>query len=373
MNKICPATFYNRLSRRTALATSGAVAISTLLPVRSRAAAVSEVILTYKGADREQRLIQGATQEGQLVLYSAMIENQALRPLANGFQKKYPFINMNYWRGDTEAIIARISTEVRAGNVVGDVIEGTGVGALAVFAGIVTPHYSPLIKQYPVSERDPSNLWTPTRLSYFSIAYNTNLVPADKVPKSYEDLLDPQWKGKMAWVVDTESAAPLFVTNLRLAWGETRAMAYFEKLKTQNIINFGSGSARTLVDRTLAGEYSIALNIFAHHPLISRAEGAPVNSQLMDPVPTTAATMAIPKGVPHPYSAMLLIDYILSTEGQSILAQADYFPARPDVPPLPMLAPIVPKTVGIPENFINPDTELKYTQSSQKVVQTLFR
>ncbi len=126
-------------------------------------------------------------------------------------------------------------------------------------------------------------MWTPTRLSYYSIAYNTRLVPADKVPKSYDDLLDPQWKGKIAWRIGSASGTPLFITNLRLAWGEEKARAYFEKLKEQKIVNFGAGSARTLVDRVIAGEYAIALNIFAHHPLISKAKGAPVNSQLLDP------------------------------------------------------------------------------------------
>jgi ABC-type Fe3+ transport system substrate-binding protein len=150
-------------------------------------------------------------------------------------------------------------------------------------------------------------------------------------------------------------------------------MAYFQKLKSQQIVNFGSGSARTLVDRVIAGEYPIALNIFAHHPLISKAKGAPVDSQLMDPVPTTAATMGIPKGAPHPYAALLLADFILSKEGQQIMAQAEYFPARPDVPPLPQLAPIVPQNAGVAENFVSPDKLLKYTDSSEKIFEDLFR
>src|SRR5207237_5217575 len=185
---------------------------------------------------------------------------------------------------------------------------------------------------YPIQYRDPAGMLTPTRHSYYSIAYSTRLVPADKVPKSYDDLLDPQWKGKMAWRIGSASGTPLFITNLRLAWGEERARAYFEKLKEQKIVNFGAGSARTLVDRVIAGEYAIALNIFAHHPLISKAKGAPVNSRLMDPVAATAATMGIVKGAKHPNAALLLIDFILSKEGQEVLAAADYFPADPQVP-----------------------------------------
>lgn len=335
--------------------------------------ASAQDMLNYKGADREQKLIEGAKKERAVVFYSAMIENQALRPLVEAFQKKYPFIHMTYWRGDTEDIIARLSAEVRARNVVADVVEGTDVGELGTSARLLTPYYTPALAQYPASERDPRNLWTPTRISYFSIAYNTKLVSPDQVPRTFADLLNPRWKGKMVWRIGTSSGAPLFITNLRTKWGDEKAMAYFQKLKDQQIVNFGSGSARTLVDRTLAGEYAIALNIFAHHPLISKAQGAPVDSKLLDPVAATTATMGVPVGVHHPCAAMLLADFVLSPEGQKILAQAQYFPARPDVPPLAQLAPVIPANVHVPENFINPSTLLKYTPSSQKIVQDLFR
>jgi iron(III) transport system substrate-binding protein len=330
-------------------------------------------ILRYKGADREQKLIEGAKKEGQVVLYSALIVNQATRPIVEKFGKKYPFIKASYWRADSEDITQKLSAEVRANNVVADVFEGTGVGEQAVGANLAVPYYTPAIEAYPAEYRDPAGMWTPTRLSYYSIAYSTRLVPPNKVPKSYEDLLDPQWKGKMAWRIGSASGTPLFITNLRLAWGEEKAKAYFEKLKEQKIVNFGAGSARTLVDRVIAGEYAIALNIFAHHPLISKAKGAPVNSQLHDPAASTAATMGVVKGAKHPYAAMLLIDFILSKEGQEILRDAEYFPADPAVPPLPVLASVVPKTAGVPENFVGPDKLVKYTDSSEEIFRQLFR
>jgi ABC-type Fe3+ transport system substrate-binding protein len=330
-------------------------------------------ILHYKGPDREQKLIEGAKKEGQVVLYSALIVNQATRPIVEKFGKKYPFVKASYWRADSEDIAQKISAEVRANNVVADVFEGTGVGELAVGANLAQPYYTPAIEVYPSQYRDPAGMWTPTRLSYYSIAYSTRLVPPNKVPKSYDDLLDPQWKGKMAWRIGSASGTPLFITNLRLAWGEEKAKAYFEKLMEQKIVNFGAGSARTLVDRVIAGEYAIALNIFAHHPLISKAKGAPVNSQLLDPTASTAATMGVVKGAKHPYAAMLLIDFILSKEGQEILSSAEYFPADPAVPPLPSLAGVVPKTAGVPENFVGPDKLVKYTDSSEEIFRQLFR
>jgi iron(III) transport system substrate-binding protein len=349
------------------------VALATTLLATPAFAQSPADILLYKGADREQKLIEGAKKEGQVVIYAAMIVNQAMRPIAEKFGKKYPFIKLTYWRADSEDIVQKASAEVRASNVVADVIEGTGAGEQAVQAGIVVPYYTPVLAAFPEQYRDPNGLWTPTRISYYSIAYNSRQVPADKVPKRYEDLLDPMWKGKMAWRIGSASGTSLFLTNLRLAWGEDKARAYFAKLKDQKIVNFGAGSARTLVDRVIAGEYAIVLNIFAHHPLISKAKGAPVNSQLMDPVASTASTMGLVKGAKHPHAAMLLIDYILSKEGQEILSNAEYFPADPAVPPLPSLASVVPKTAGVPENFVGPDKLVKYTDSSEEIFRELFR
>jgi ABC-type Fe3+ transport system substrate-binding protein len=324
-------------------------------------------ILVSRAASREQLILDGARKEGQVVLYSAAIVNQALRPLAEAFMKTYPFVKMTFWRGDTEEIIAKISAEERANNVVADVLEGTGVGELAVQAGLT------LIEDMPERYRDPRGQWTSTRLSYFGAAYNTKLVPPDQVPKSYDDLLDPRWRGKLAWRVGTASGTPLFITTIRLARGEEKAAEYFHKLAAQKMINFGSGSARTLVDRVIAGEFPIAVNIYAHHPQISKAKGAPVESQLMDPVPSSAGTMVIPKGVRHPYAALLLADFILSKEGQQILAKADYFPSRSDVPPKEALASVIPARAHVPELFLSPDRLNQYTESSQKIFEELFQ
>jgi ABC-type Fe3+ transport system substrate-binding protein len=330
-------------------------------------------ILVGRAPSREQIILDGARKEGQVVLYSAAIVNQALRPLAEAFMKTYPFVKMTFWRGDTEEIIAKLSAEARANNIVADVVEGTGVGELAVQAGLTQPYYSPMIEAMPERYRDPRSQWTSTRLSYFSIAYNTKLVPADQVPKSYDDLLDPRWRGKLAWRVGTASGTPLFITTIRLSRGEDKDADYFHKLAAQKMINFGSGSARTLVDRVIAGEFPIAVNIFAHHPQISKAKGAPVESQLMDPVPSSAGTMVIPKGVRHPHAALLLADFVLSKEGQQILAKADYFPSRSDVAPKEALASVIPARAHVPELFLSPDRLNQYTESSQKIFEDLFQ
>jgi iron(III) transport system substrate-binding protein len=352
----------------------GAILLSAVAFVTSSpSTAGAQDILTNRAANREQLILDGARKEGRVVLYSAAIVNQAQRPLAQAFMKKYPFVKMSFWRGDTEEIIAKLSAEMRANNLVADLVEGTGVGELAIEAKLAQPYFTPLIEAMPERYRDARNHWTSTRVSYFSIAYNTRLVPPEQVPKTYDDLLDPRWRGKLAWRIGTSSGTPLFLTTLRLARGEAKAREYFQKLAAQKVVNFGAGSARTLVDRVIAGEFPIALNIFAHHPLISRAKGAPVNSQLMDPVASTAGTMIIPKGVRNPHAALLLADFILSKEGQQILAEADYFPVRPDVPPKDVLATVIPTRAGVPELFVSSDQLNEYTESSAKIFDDMFR
>jgi iron(III) transport system substrate-binding protein len=177
----------------------------------------------------------------------------------------------------------------------------------------------------------------------------------------------------MVWPLLTHVGAPLFVTNLRLTWGEDKALAYLEKLRTQNIVNFGAGNPRTLVDRVIAGEYLIALQIFAHHPLISAGKGAPVAAQLLPPVASAPGTLVIPKGARNPHAALLLMDFLLSKEGQQILAAAEYLPVRPDVEPLPTIAPIVPSRAGVQENFVTPENLNSQSERSAKIVEELFR
>jgi iron(III) transport system substrate-binding protein len=358
---------------RLAIRISAAFFMTYLLSTAGWAQSPDQSILTYMGPDRTEKLIEGAKQEGELTYYSAMIVNQALRPLTAAFQKKYPFIRIAFWRADSEEIGTKLSAEMRANNLVGDAIEGTGIGELAVRAGLAQSIWSPQLADIPEKMRDARQLWLPTRVSYFSIACNTRLVPAGTEPKTYDDLLDEKWKGKMAWPLLSAIGAPLFVTNLRLAWGDDKAMAYLRRLRTQNVVNFGAGNPRTLVDRVIAGEYAIALQIFAHHPLISAAKGAPVTSQLLPPVASSAGTFVIPKGSRHPHAAALLMDFLLSKEGQQILAAAEYLPVRPDVEPLAQIAPIVPSRAGVEENFISPGKLSEYTESSAKIVEELFR
>ena len=110
--------------------------LATVAGVGPSTALTNEEIFNYKAPDRNQMLIEGAKKEGEVVLYSALIVNQMLRPLTAGFMKKYPFVKMSYWRADSEQLVPKISAEARAGSAVADLFEGSGGGEIAVEAGL---------------------------------------------------------------------------------------------------------------------------------------------------------------------------------------------------------------------------------------------
>ena len=201
------------------------------------------------------------------------------------------------------------------------------------------------IEAYQPERRDPQNYWAPTRFSYLGACYNTNLVKPGDVPKSFEDFLDPKWKGKIAWS-STVIGAMLFITGARNFMGEEKALAYLQKLAKQDIAPIASAN-RVVVDRVMAGEHALCLDAFLHHPIISARKGAPVAPLPLEPVLTVVSSVMLPKAPPHPYAAMLFIDYLLSKEGQARLQGADYFPAHPEVAASPDLDKIVPHKIGL--------------------------
>lgn len=353
---------------RAASLLGGVLLLASCLP--ALALSQSE-IANYTGADRQKILEEGARKEGAVTFYTGMIVDQATRPLLEAFEKKYPFVKADYWRGESRAIIQKLLAEVRNGKPLADVAESSGLSEPLVQAGVVAPFTSPELAGYDAKYLDPRHLYGPTRLSYFATAYNTKLVPKAEAPKSYEDLLDAKWKGKIAWRVDSDSGSALFIANLRLAWGEDKADAYLKRFAAQKIISF-DGSARTLVNRVMEGEYPLAVNIFAHHPLISARAGAPVGSILMDPVASVSGTVLLVKNAQHPYAAMLLIDFILSKDGQETLKHSDYFPSNPAVEPDDYLKPIVPGPNGFTENYLRPEALYEQSEKTQALFDKYF-
>ena len=165
----------------------------------ANAQGVDEIAM-YKGADRQQRLLDGAQKEGGLLtIYSSMIVDQALRPLLEGFQAKYPFMKPQYVREDPPQQLQKISAEARANRRVGDVVESTGIETSVRAANLNQQFWSPELDAYAPERRDPENYWAPTRMSYIGACHNTNLVKSAEAPRSFEDVLDPKWRNKLVW------------------------------------------------------------------------------------------------------------------------------------------------------------------------------
>ena len=328
-------------------------------------------IAMYKGHDRQQRLLEGAQKEGgQVTIYSSMIVDQALRPLLDGFQVKYPFMKPQYVREDPPQQLQKISAEARANRRVGDVVESTGIETSIRAANLNQQFWSPELEAYAPDRRDPENYWAPTRMSYIGACHNTNLVKSAEAPRSFEDVLDPKWTNKLVWSGNIFGGV-LFIIGARNFMGEAKADAYLERLSRQNIVNVPSAN-RTVVDQVLAGEYTICLDAFLHHPIISARKGAPVASIPWDPIITMASSVMLPRSAPHPHGAMLFIDFLLSKEGQSKLQGADYFPARPDVPANVDLDAVVPRKLGMKENFITPARFAADVKKSREIYERLF-
>ena len=325
-------------------------------------------IAQLAGPDRQAKLEAGARAEGRVTLYTALIVDQVVRPLAAGFEARYPWLKLDYWRGESRSIVQKVLAERRAGALEADVIEGTGLADSLVQAGAVEPFASPELAGFDARYRDPRGLWAPLRFDYYGASFNPKLAAA---PAGYDALLAPEWRGKMAWLADNESGAILLITALRLAWGEPRAELYFKRLAEQNIVSVAA-SARTLVNRVIEGEYPLALGVALHHAVISAAAGAPVAPAVMDPVPALLSILMLGKGAKHPHAAMLLIDFLLSKKGQEILRDRQYLTARSDVPPLDGLKPIVPRLSGHAELFIRPEDFSKEHAPSQALLERTF-
>ena len=198
-------------------------------------------------------------------------------------------------------------------------------------ANLLQRFYSPVLADYTAELKDSQGYWGSTNLYFFATGYNTRMVKPNEVPKTYEDLLNPRWKGQMMWSTSRGSGAPIMIGTILNTMGPEAGKAYLQKLKAQNIAK-STASNRQILDLTIAGEYPLSLHIFNHHAYISKSAGAPVDWQPHEPVTATIQTIALAKNTPHPHAAMLLLDFVMSEKGQKVFQQSNYLPAHPKVP-----------------------------------------
>lgn len=283
-------------------------------------------------AAADPAMIEAAKREGQVTWYTTQIMTQFGRPAIDAFQKRYG-IRVNAIRGDSIELAVRMLNEAQAGRVQADVFDGTSNATAMKRAGAALRWQPDRAKTLPKEYSDPEGYWVASNIYVQTPACNTNLVPKGSEPRSFEDLLDPKWKGKMAWATHaTTSGAPGFVGVVLTELGEEKGKAYLRALARQSLIEVG-GSARSIVDQVIAGEYPIALQVFNHQPFISAERGAPVDWIAINPSMAILSVAGVSKDAPHPNAGKLLVDFLVSDEAQQLFRAAGYIPVAPDVPP----------------------------------------
>lgn len=302
---------------------------------------------TVQAAEVQQK----AEAEGKVVFYASMTATDA-KALVDGFKQLYPKIDGEFYRTSDSQLMEKILTESRAGKPFWDVVSETGFyGHLLKKRGMLETYDSPERKFFRDAYKDPQAFWTSIYTTYAVFGYNTKLVPKSGVPKSYEDLLKPEWKGQIGI---EQRAYEWFATTMRNMGGEENGLAFMRRLAQQQL---QPRPGRTLIAQLVAaGEYKGSVSVYSQSYEILKGSGAPVDWTPLDPVYASIHPTGIAAKAPHPNAARLLIDFILSKKGQEILRSVKRIPDRIDTPPdPPRLIEGIRPAVTSPEVYDNFD------------------
>ena len=322
-----------------------------------------------RAAEIDPALVAAAKKEGRVVLYTPLIVDQIVRPLAAAFRAKYG-IPVDYQRLDSNQVVLKILNEHRARRVSADVITTSlGIQGL-ITARALRPFKSVSAEELPPQYKDPNGYWASIRLHVYGPAVNTNLIKEADRPRTYDDLLDPKWAGKMAWRRQNMTGSTGFIANILATKGEQAGMEYLRKLARQRVITV-SISDRALLDQVIAGEYPMAIAMTNHNIEISRREGAPLAWIPLEPALMTSEQIGLTTLGPHQNAGMLFVEYVLSREGQTVFQKAGYIPAHPAIPPRD--PKLLPATGGFKANVFSPQTVEANLKRWDDIFDELFR
>ena len=274
----------------------------------------------------ESAKLEGAKKEGRVVLYTNSTV-PSLDPLIKRFEAKYPFLKVEYIRLGAPKLLNKILTEERAGTHNPDVIETEGLTAyLMMKKNFFAKYVSPESKAFPKGAKDPDGYWTSSSSNYKIVAYNTKLVSPQDVPKTWKELLQPKWRGKILMASNNYE----WFGNVLKVLGEEKGMALMKRLAAQNLELRDGGTL--IVSLLLAGEGAISVASNVDKVEEFKAKGAPIEWVGVDPVISRVHPIAMARQPHHPNAAKLYIDFILSKEAQEIMVSGFFgISDRPDV------------------------------------------
>jgi iron(III) transport system substrate-binding protein len=314
----CGKTASEPATTNTAEKTTGSSA-----PQESSKPANQEIYL-YQEADRDQKLIEKAKEEGTVVLYTSINLDNA-EPIAEAFEKKYG-IKVVLWRAGSEKVLQRVVTEGQAGRFDVDVIETNGPELEAISReGLTSEFYSPYLADLPPEALPSHKKWAADRFNFFVAAYNTDKIKPEEAPKTYEEILDPKWKGK----IGLESGDVEWFAAIVKTWGEEKGLDYFKELASMDLM---VRKGHTLVTELVAsGEIPLALTVYNHKAEQLKKKGAPLEWMPIQPAIARPNGIAVAKNAPHPHAALLFTDFMLSPEGQELLNSLGRVPSSTKV------------------------------------------
>jgi len=278
-----------------------------------------EVVKKIQGvtpAQRKAALEEGARKEGEVIWYTSMSFTDYPK-MVGAFEKVFPFIKVKANRLSQSAIFTKVDTEAKAGRFAVDMVGSapTEIWELKQ-KGYSAAYLSPELKFFPAGSYDPQGFWSSFEVTPIVLAFNTKLVSQDDVPRSYQDLLLPKWKGKMNMGSDEYAWFSVMLDGM----GKAKGLDYMKALARQQLHIPGSSSVMRL-QLMLAGESAIVIAARGRRATEYKEKGAPIDYRLFDPYPAEPNALALMRRSSHPHASILFIDWILSDEGQTVLAQ----------------------------------------------------
>jgi iron(III) transport system substrate-binding protein len=270
-----------------------------------------------EGAGRSARLEANARREGSLTVYASMAEKDLIR-LVSAFERRYG-IKVNVWRSGKNNVLRRAVDEARAGRFDVDVVHNPSpemelLHRERLLQEVRSPYQRELIPEAVAPHRE----WAGPRVYVFVQAYNTGKVKREELPKTFADLLDPRWKGKIA----IEAKEQEWFYTLVHEMGEEAGIAFFRELVAKNGLTVRNGNA-LLNNLVVAGDIPLALTLYSYLPEQSRRAGAPIDWIALKPTIAYTDGIGVMRRAPHPNAAVLFYDFVLS-DGQQLLAELNH-------------------------------------------------